>query len=295
MSWDNRISAISSLQELGVLTDAQCASAIGHPRLHELSWDPTPLSTLQWLLRNGIVDAASLLPSANEGRQGRSVEACRELIADTIRTMNQQSFDVLLAENLIAFPVHEIVSESLMNEQLMLTPAAAMLWVIEERLISGDEWQRMVARPSSQRSAAANIILADTVILVKEQQRANMREAWGMIFPDPFWAYLIGAPILCGLIFLYVIHRSAVPGCTSDLTRKPINATMSTGFGLPRAAGTYPLIHDLQAIRFQSKPTSRSANPTWSPPETAACSKWEIVTFARCCLSGTIRCWRPSA
>jgi hypothetical protein len=253
MSWDNRHSAISSLQELGLLTDAQRLSAVGHERLHELSRDPSSLSTLEWLLRTGIAGAAGLLAATGQDRSGLSAEALadrRSLVTDTLRSINQQSVDALLAEDLIPQEVHQVISESLMTDRALLTPADTMALVIKAPLMSWAEWQELLARPSDQRSAAANAILAETVILVKQQQRDYTRAVWRQVFPGPFWAYLIGAPILLGLVFVYVTIRTAIPGCTSDLARKPINATILMSFVAQRATGTYPSISDLHQIGY---------------------------------------------
>lgn len=258
MSWDNRHSAINSLQELALLTDTQRLSAVGHERLHELSRDPTPLATLEWLLRTGIVDAAGLLAATGQSESDLSAEALadrRALVTDTLRSINQESVDALLAEDLIPQEVHQVISESLMTDRALLTPAATMALVVKAPLISWEEWQDLLAHPSDQRSAAANTILAETVILVKQQQREYTRAALRQVFPGPFWAYLIGAPILFGAVYLLASPRTArvpipIPQCTSDMAIDSIASTIKQIYVTELHGGAYPSADKLHEVGY---------------------------------------------
>lgn len=256
MSIDHRASALRDLQQLGLLSEPQHLAAVGHPRLTELADQPTPQATLEWLLRTGIVDARGLLDATRLYRRdldAASSAARRELVADTLRQINQQSVDALLAEALITQDFHQIISASLMTDRALLTPAATMALVIEAQMLSWTEYQALQARPASQCSAAANAILAETAVLVEERHRERKREFWAQVFPGPRWLYIAGAPLLIGALFWYVTPSSALPDCASDEARKTLNGTIIASAVSNRTSldgGGYPSISGLQEVGY---------------------------------------------
>jgi hypothetical protein len=256
MSNDHRSSALRDLQQLGLLSESQHLEADSHPRLTELADQPTPQATLEWLLRTGIVDARGVLDATRLYRRDLDAEtsaARRALVADTLRQINQQSVDALLAEALITQEIHQIISASLMTDRALLTPAATMALVIEAQMLPWDEYQALQARPASQRSAAANAILAETAVLVEERHRERKREFWAQVFPGPRWLYVAGAPLLIGALFWYVTPSSALPDCASDEARKTLNGTIiASVVSNPTSldGGGFPSISGLQEVGY---------------------------------------------
>jgi hypothetical protein len=255
MSLDHRISALRKLQQLHLLSEQQQFEASGHTRLTDLAEQPTLHATLEWLLRAGIVDAPNLLEETRRYRRDVDVEAStarRVLVVETLRHINQQSVDALLAEALIDQSIHQIISESLMTDRALLTPAATMTLVVESHMLPWDEYRALLARPASQRSAAANAILAETAALVAQRHRDMKRAFWAEVFPGPRWMYIVGAPLMLGAAFWYVKSSIALPGCASEEARKTLNSTimMSLMDDRNRFGGSFPLIGDFREVGF---------------------------------------------
>ena len=255
MSLDNRTSALRALQERGLLTGEQLQQAVDHPRLAELDDNASPVATLEWLLRTHIVDAPGLLDTTSGYRtslDGGPSGTRRALVIDTLREINQDSVDALLAEALIAADVHQVISDSLMVDRALLTPAATMALVMEAQMLPWDEYNALQARPASQRSAAANAILAETALLIDARHRTIKREFWGQVFPGPRWAYILGAPLLVGAVLWYTLADSALPGCTSEDARKAIQGSILRSFVTDRAmlGAEYPSIRNLRDVGY---------------------------------------------
>lgn len=261
MSLDSRASALHDLQKLGLLAEEQRLQAIDHPRLGELPEQPSMQATLEWLLRAGIITAKSLLFAAGSHHHGLDAAAMavrRTLAKDTLRKINQDSVDALLAETLISQEVHAAISESPMTDRVFLTPAAAMTLLIEARVVSWQEFEALQARPASARSAAANTILAETVVLVDARERALKREFWGQLFPGPLWLYIVGVPLLIGVLLWYFMANDAIPGCDSDRARKTIDTTILFSridsqvarLGNGSDLGSYPSVRNLRQVGY---------------------------------------------
>ena len=255
MSFDDRIGALRALQERGLLTEAQLSAAENHPRLAELADQPSPQATLAWLLRLGVVDAAGLLASTTMYRaslDGGPLGTRRALVIETLRAINQDSVDALLAEALITPDIHEVISASLMTDRALLTPAATMALVMEAGKLPWADYEALQARPASQRSAAANTILAETASLIAERNRNIKRAFWGEVFPGPRWAYIVGAPLLVGAVLWYNLADSALPGCTSDDARKAIQGSILKSFVTDHSllGASYPSIRNLRAVGY---------------------------------------------
>jgi hypothetical protein len=256
-----RASALQDLQELGLLAEPQRLAALSHPRLNELPEQPDAHATLEWLLRTEVIDTAGLLEMASRYRPGESTAARRTLVTETLTRINQASVDALLASGLITPDIHQVISESIMTDRALLTPAATMALVMEAGMLPWDEYAALRTRPASAHTADANAILAETDRLIEERNRTIKREFWAQTFPGPRWLYVLGALLLIGGVYWYNTASNAVPGCASEEARKTIDGTIllnairshtkaNTIFNGAGADSKLPSVRDLREVGY---------------------------------------------
>ena len=169
--------ALASLHALGLLTTAELEEAIAeldiaaHERLHppeddidmpELALDAGLVNTVAWLLytdllpKNEFLQRVAALPRQY---QGAALQERQQLASAGVQQHNRMAVGTLYEENLLDQFQRDAAYAAVPGDQLIVSPAIAMRWMVAQHLLSAQQLQAVELRTSTHGTELGRMIM----------------------------------------------------------------------------------------------------------------------------------------
>ena len=237
--------ALSMLYELSLITESQRDLARQHPDASQaLAPDFKLGEVLAWMVSRDIVPeeeflttAANLMESFSDDallERESVIDVAQEKLCDIKFMLNHRTLSVLLDEHVITEAQFARIVEALPSDGAFASPAAAMMWIIINDLLSDDEQQAIQTQLEVERtlpSAHSRVaILAETNEKLQEAQaiihQAAKQQFWDNVFPGGRWLWAAGFVLVFGGFSWYAFSPTPTPACDSSNIVKTVDNMM---------------------------------------------------------------------
>ena len=233
--------ALETLFALNLIDATQKDQAQQNGKIEEALADNSPPAVLlAWMVVQGVVSEEVFQSTAKDlwlKYSGDELKVRKDVVnsaQETLREMkfaiNRHTLKTLLQARLIDEVQFERIADALPDDEVLASPAASMLWIIQNELLSAEEYQALRSAGAAELEAPVAEqraeILAELDRLQYAVHKAATKLVLRQIFPGGPWLWAAGGLLFLGWIGWAVFNPKEVPACDSQEIRKTVGSML---------------------------------------------------------------------